>query len=245
MRLTHSYEMYPTALALFLPISLALFGLFGKHSLDMRRDGNYRDSWFWAAAAVFPGLLAAIYLTSDPTMGITLKNTILGTLGAAVGACVSIWIGYLVSQPVAAQAPTAQVSPTTPHPAPAAPASPPSVTMQGGTAIFNFGTARDITQNSETKAREAMRDPDGIYQFDQKVATVTAAEVDRGRGLVAFKELISQGDIFNPDKDFQYRDYVLHLAGSDAITGASMSGLKVRRWINARCEIKGTIKAQE
>jgi hypothetical protein len=230
--------MQTNAPAILLPISLALLGLFGKFSFDMRRDRNYRDSWFWATAAVLPGLLSAFYLTSDPTMAIALRSVILGTLGAAVGACVAIWLGYVVSQPV-----SAQVAPGSAPPSPTA--APPSVTVQGGTAIFNFGTARDITQNSESKAREAIRDPDGIYQFDQKVAIVKAAETNRGSGLATFRELISQGDTLNPDKDFQYRQYILHLTGSDFITSAGMSGLTVKRWINARCEIKGIINPQE
>jgi hypothetical protein len=115
--------------------------------------------------------------------------------------------------------------------------------MQGGTAIFNFGTAGNITQNSEAKAREAMRDPDGVYQFDQKVAIVVAAKVDRSRSLITFEAIRSPEDKFNPDRDFQYREYILHLDKMTSKTKGTISGFTSSQYINPECTITGIINS--
>jgi len=102
-----------TALTVLLPTSLAAFGVFGKVAFDMRRDHNYGDSWFWGFWSVLPGLLSALYLTSDPTMSVELRNSILGALGAAAGMCAAIWLGYLMhGQPAGAQPTAAGNSPS-------------------------------------------------------------------------------------------------------------------------------------
>jgi hypothetical protein len=227
--------MQTTALGILIPLSLAFLGLFGKFSFDMRQDRNYRGSWFWAAAAVLPGLLGAIYLTSDPTMTVALRSAILGTLGAAVGACVAVWIGYVISQPV-----SAQVTPGSAPPSPTAP--PPSVTIQGDNNIFNFGSAGNITLNSEPTAREAMLDPDGLYQFNQKVAVITAAEIDRSNSQVQFKKILSEGSIIDIAKEFQYREYILKFVRADSegrIGGTAMR--PAHSFTSAVCEIMGRI----
>jgi hypothetical protein len=117
---------------------------------------------------------------------------------------------------------------------------PPPVTMQGGTAIFNYGTAGNITQNSENKTREAMRDPDGIYQLDQKVATVVSPEVRRSESLVLFKS-IQDAQRLDIGRDFQWREYIIrYLESSDqmVVEGAGLSG---RKFLNVRCSIVGIV----
>ena len=102
-----------TALAILLPINLAWFGLFGKYAFDMRRDRNYRASWGWFFWAISPGLLSALYLTSDPGVSVELRNVVLGSLGAAGGMCAAIWLGYLIQgEPAGAQS-TPGTSPST------------------------------------------------------------------------------------------------------------------------------------
>ncbi len=93
-----------TALAILLPISLTIFGLFGKFSLDMRRDHNYRASWAWGSWAILPGFLSALYLAAG--MPIEMRNITLGSLGAALGACVAIWLGYVIAGNQAVATPT-------------------------------------------------------------------------------------------------------------------------------------------
>jgi hypothetical protein len=121
----------PTAFALLLPVSLAIFGLFGKFSLDMRRDQDYQASWGWAFWAVLPSLLAAFYLTSDAAMSIPARNIVLGLLGGIVGVCAAIWLGYLFqSQSAGAQTPS--------------PAAPP-VVNQGSGSAYSSGQQGGIT----------------------------------------------------------------------------------------------------
>jgi hypothetical protein len=84
------------ALAILLAISLAAFSLFGKFAFDMNRAGSYRTSWGWAFFAFLPGLLSALYLTSQPGVSAEMRNIILGTLGAVTGSCAVIWFGYVL-----------------------------------------------------------------------------------------------------------------------------------------------------
>lgn len=220
-------------LAVLLPISLAIFGLFGKFAFDMRRDRNYRASWGWSVCAILPGLLSAIYLTSELAVPVQLRNLLLGSLGAVVGACAAIWIGYVISEHSA----MAQGSP----PAQPAPAVAPTITIPGSGNILNFGSAGNITQNSEAKAREAIRDPDGIYQLDQKVATVVAARIDLSHSLVTFEEIDSPQDILDIEREFQYREYVLHTVTTPSNAGANLGGLRSRKYIDVQCTILGRI----
>jgi hypothetical protein len=55
------------------------------------------------------------------------------------------------------------------------------------------------------------RDPDGIYQRGQKVGTVTEASCVPSQGIVRFGGL-EGGNDFNPNEQFEYRNYLLELS---------------------------------
>jgi hypothetical protein len=134
--------MHTTALAVLLPISLAAFGLFGKFAFDMRRDHNYAASWGWSILSILPGFLSALYLISNPEISVPLRNFILGSLGAALGACAAIWIGYLISGSVA----SAQPATTTPTPSVAPSTLPQTPTVnQGPGSAYSVGQQGGVT----------------------------------------------------------------------------------------------------
>lgn len=54
------------------------------------------------------------------------------------------------------------------------------------------------------------RDPDTIYQLENPVGTVERVSVDLSNGVVVF-DLIRGAINLNADRDFQYRNYVLHV----------------------------------
>jgi hypothetical protein len=93
------------SLTVLLAVSGLFFSLFGKYALDMRRDRKYRESWGWAAWALVPGFLSAIYLMSDAGVSMLTRNAVLGSLGAALGACIAIWLGYVLAAGATAQTP--------------------------------------------------------------------------------------------------------------------------------------------
>src|ERR1700730_14662634 len=107
--------MQTSALPILLAISIAVFGLFGKYALDMRRDHNYRASWGWALWAILPGFLPALYFASQG-MPVNIRNITLGAIGAVAGACAAIWIGYMIAgSQVAATTTVGDIKSPSPH----------------------------------------------------------------------------------------------------------------------------------
>jgi hypothetical protein len=83
--------------SVLLAISVASFGLSGKRALELRALEKYRTSWgawFWA---FFPGLVSAMILTTDGGTDVSARNYVLGLLGAIVGICGAIYLGYVVT----------------------------------------------------------------------------------------------------------------------------------------------------
>lgn len=67
---------------------------------------------------------------------------------------------------------------------------------------------------SERKAspRAPSRNPDGLYQLGQEVATVVGAVIDEGNSLVTFPMVRSAGKL-DATKEVEYRDLVLRCSG--------------------------------
>jgi hypothetical protein len=51
------------------------------------------------------------------------------------------------------------------------------------------------------------RDPDGLYQFDQLVATTVGGRIDRGNSLFTFQAIKSAGNL-DAQREVEYRDFV-------------------------------------
>jgi hypothetical protein len=163
------------ALALAAPIA----GVIGNHAREMYRDRKYRElfgSLFWA---IFPFVIFSVVWVANENPATMGRNLFLGAIGAAVGACGLIWLGYLVNDK------------TAPEP-------------------------------QQVVNQLALRDPDGIYQFNEKVGTVFGADVDRSSGEIRFQQ-IRDAINFDTNTDFEYRNYIVHFEGASAI--ASVGGL--------------------
>lgn len=88
------------------------------------------------------------------------------------------------------------------------------------------------------------RDPDGIYQFDVKVGTVQAPEVDESRGAASFGAIVGATN-FNIEHDFDYRDFVLHLKSFGTASGAVTAGQVNRAFGQVVCEIVGRVSRHQ
>ena len=82
----------------------------------------------------------------------------------------------------------------------------PNLNVPGNNNTFNFPPA-PIPAPAPTPA--PTRDPDGIYQFDRQVGSVTLADPNPSAGYIQFG-MISAGGDFNPKQEFEYRDYILN-----------------------------------
>jgi hypothetical protein len=80
------------------------------------------------------------------------------------------------------------------------------------------------------------RDPDGIYQNGAQVGRVVGAIPDPQHSLVKFAEIGSDGSL-NPEREFDYREWVLRIASSDASMEGNFGAIKTFRVINAICEV--------
>jgi hypothetical protein len=95
-----------------------------------------------------------------------------------------------------------------------------------------------ITARSQigTIPQSSMRDPDGIYQLGRQVGTVELPEVDESKSTISFHRIIGAVN-FNPNQDFEYRDYILHIRGISAETGGDFSGQRTRALWDVRTDI--------
>jgi hypothetical protein len=88
-----------------------------------------------------------------------------------------------------------------------------------------------------------IRNPDGIYQFGAQVGEVRSAQVDESTGSVTFGSII--GTItFNAERDFEYRDFILHVKSYAAEMRASIAGQTGRALNQVTCEIVGRVPHQ-
>ena len=92
--------------------------------------------------------------------------------------------------------------------------------------------AKGATPKNLTSAR----DPDGVFQLGSQVGTVQLPQIDESRGIVAFGSIVGAVK-FNIDKDFEYRDYVLHVKSFEKETRASIAGDVKRGLYQVTCEI--------
>jgi hypothetical protein len=94
--------LYP---GLPIAISIAVFGLLGKHALDMKGKKNYREMWGAFSLSLLPAALFLLWAASgEPSM--VARNWILMPAGAIIGACAFAWAGYVWNDITAARAQT-------------------------------------------------------------------------------------------------------------------------------------------
>jgi hypothetical protein len=100
-----------TALFVAFPIGIAIFGVFAKFGFDMKRDEKPKQMWAWFCCSVIPIAVIAIIWSSQNGITMGTRNAVLGVVGAALGASLMIWLGYIFQSP---NAPIAGEQPITP-----------------------------------------------------------------------------------------------------------------------------------
>jgi hypothetical protein len=241
---------------------IAVFGVAARRAFDMMGQRRWLAAWAWYFVSFIPlGVASQVWVVMNNPIPTT-RWIILGVAGAAIGATAFVTIGEAIrptkangAGPIVPGASSTtrmedSVAQTTnpsagnqPVQAPPSATGSPTITIPGSGNILNFGSAGNITQNSEAKAREAIRDPDGIYQLDQKVGTVVAARSDLSHSSYTFEEIISPQDTLDINRDFQYREYVLRVATPPSSVGSNLGGLRSRKYVGVQCTIMGRISS--
>jgi hypothetical protein len=85
--------LYPT---LPIAICMAVFALLGRHALDMKGKGNYRQTWGALSLSVAPLALFLLWVESGESSMIA-RNMVLIPSGAIFGALVFAYAGYVWS----------------------------------------------------------------------------------------------------------------------------------------------------
>jgi hypothetical protein len=226
----------PIPWAIVWSIAGVIWAVSFRRGFDMTSQRRWLVSSVWYFISILPLAAVSLWWAAMSNPAPTTKWVVLGVIGAAFGATLFITVGELFKPTSAANAQVAgQSSQTSPPNAPSQ-----TITIPGSGNILNFGSAGNITQNSEAKMRQAMRDPDGIYQLDQKVAMVVAPEIKRSESFVLFKS-IQDAQLLDIKRDFQWREYVLRYIGSSdqiVVQGAGFAG---RQFLNVQCSIVGIV----
>jgi hypothetical protein len=98
-----------------------------------------------------------------------------------------------------------------------------------------------ITPHAQSAPSVPVRNPDGIYQFDVQVGLVEAPDRDDGRGIVSFGAIVGAVKL-NTDRDFEYRDLVLHIRNFATETRSVITGQQGRALNQVTCEIVGHVR---
>jgi hypothetical protein len=85
--------------------------------------------------------------------------------------------------------------------------------------------------------------PDGVYQLDVQVGSAQSPHVDESKGTVTFGGIIGAAKL-NVERDFEYRDFILHVRSFGTETRASIAGQVNRALGQVVCEIVGRVPHQ-
>ena len=102
---------------------------------------------------------------------------------------------------------------------------------------------RELRSSSPRSAAPIARDPDGIYQLDAQVGSVQSPEVDESKGIATFAAIIAAAKL-NIERDFVYRDFVLHIKSFGTASRSNISGQVNRAFGQVVCEIVGRVSHQ-
>jgi hypothetical protein len=104
-------------------------------------------------------------------------------------------------------------------------------------------TVRELRSSSPRSPAPIARDPDGIYQLDAQVGSVQSPEVDESKGITTFAAIIAATKL-NIERDFVYRDFVLHIKSFGTASRSNISGQVNRAFGQVVCEIVGRVSHQ-
>jgi hypothetical protein len=142
-----------------IPLASVIAAAFLRHAFEMRKEDKYREmfgSVFWAAIPF--GVSSLLWARTGPVM--FTQNLTLGLLGAVIGACALIWIGYVIRGPAQTQTTTGDTQP--------------QVIISGGDNVVSIGqiggiTAKIVTINEPLKPelriieKSEINNPDGTH----------------------------------------------------------------------------------
>lgn len=112
-----AYPMTANILYLLLPFSIAWFGVLLRQAFEMEKECRIRRMWGVIAWSLIPFGISALVWVYQGEVSVVGRNILLGVLGAAIGASVMIWLGYIFAPVVAPSVPAA----TNPAPPPSRP----------------------------------------------------------------------------------------------------------------------------
>jgi hypothetical protein len=87
------------------------------------------------------------------------------------------------------------------------------------------------------------RDPDALYQNENVVGKVIGARITLNESKVYFEQIENAGNL-DMNKNFEYRDYVLHFVRADSFIGMLVQapgGVKTSVYQRVVCEIVGRV----
>jgi hypothetical protein len=87
------------------------------------------------------------------------------------------------------------------------------------------------------------RDPDGLYQNESVVGKVVGARITLNESKVYFEQIENAGHL-DTNKNFEYRDYVLHFVRADSHIGMLVQapgGVATNVYQRVVCEIVGRV----
>jgi hypothetical protein len=201
------WALYPS-----LPIATAtvLFSVFGAHALRLKGEGKYREAWGAATLAVLPAAVFWLIVVSGD-FDVLRRSLLLIPAGAVVGACLFVWLGYVLHDWTAKAKSNSAATMTQDQ----NPKSSPSIRITGGNNVFSFGqlggqTAHTIiNQGSSPRAIS-----DAAAQ--QLINGLTPPDGKKPKIIV---------DCANDGKSTQYAEKwesILRAAKWDVTTGASI-----------------------
>jgi hypothetical protein len=130
-----TYPMTTNILYLLVPISIAWFGVLLRQAFEMERDRRFQRMWGTIAWSLIPFGVSALLWVYQGDISVVGRSLLLGLLGAAMGASIMIWLGFVFSPPAISPAPVSpspaaagvqppSVQPSTPQSQPSKPLSP-------------------------------------------------------------------------------------------------------------------------
>ena len=102
------------------------------------------------------------------------------------------------------------------------------------------GLEAKIKEKTQPPNSPASRDPDGIYQLGVQVGSVLQPNRDESKGIATFGAIVGATK-FNAERDFEYRDLVLHIKSLGTETRGSIAGQQSRAITQVTCEIVGRV----
>lgn len=100
-----------------------------------------------------------------------------------------------------------------------------------------------LTRPISAPSIKPARDPDALYQNENVVGKVVGARVTLNESKVYFEQIENASNL-DTNKNFEYRDYVLHFVRADSFIGMLVQapgGIKTGVYQRVVCEIVGRV----